>query len=290
MQHLKMLLVALVASMITFYLLPHKGGVSTHTAPKETTYERVMRTGTIRCAWITRPPYVIIDMKTGEKSGISVDIMNEVAKQLSLKIDWVEEVGAAEFVTGLNQGRYDAMCMGGWMNSARARQIDSTKPLAFDTAHVFTRQNNLNALQLDVAALNQTNKKFVTLDGAATSNITHIHFPKAAITSLPETAPLTQQADDVNYNKADFAVLPYASVALYNQKNPQKPLKPLTKIGSLGSFPVVIFIDKNQHTFKNMLDNTIADLHALGFVEATIKKYNGPQNGILLVDQGYQTP
>lgn len=290
MQHLKMLLVALATSMITFYVMPYKDGMTNHISAKETTYERVMRTGTIRCGWLTRPPYLMVNMNTGQKSGIVFDIMTELAKQLSLKIDWVEEVGTAEFVPALNSQRYDAICVGGWMNAQRARQIDITMPLAFDTGLVWARTGDNRFDQLTKADLNAPEKIFATLDGATPTYMTHLNFPKATYHSLPESAPLIQVATEVSMKKADLVVMAEVNANLYNQANPQQQIKSLKNIGALGRFPVVIFIDKDQQTFKRMLDNTIADLHALGFIEATIKKYNGPQNGILFIDQGYQTP
>ncbi|MCB1556441.1 MAG: hypothetical protein KDJ15_03915, partial [Alphaproteobacteria bacterium] len=37
-------------------------------------YDRVMRTGTIRCGYIAFPPYLMQDLNTGEFSGLAYDL------------------------------------------------------------------------------------------------------------------------------------------------------------------------------------------------------------------------
>ncbi|HOO50986.1 MAG TPA: hypothetical protein PLK94_06835, partial [Alphaproteobacteria bacterium] len=68
---------------------------------KETAYERVIRTGTLRCGYLTYPPLLMKDLKTGEMSGVAHDIMTEIGKRLSLDIEWTEEVGTDVMLQGI---------------------------------------------------------------------------------------------------------------------------------------------------------------------------------------------
>ena len=52
---------------------------SAFAADKESAYERVLRTGVLRCGYIAYPPHLIVDPATGTISGISHDIIEEAA-------------------------------------------------------------------------------------------------------------------------------------------------------------------------------------------------------------------
>jgi len=64
-------------------------------------YQRVIKSGTIRCGYGMFPPYCMKDPNTGKLSGIFVEILNEAGKNLGLKIDWSEEVGWANIIQGI---------------------------------------------------------------------------------------------------------------------------------------------------------------------------------------------
>src|SRR2546430_1529683 len=56
-------------------------------------YDRVIKSGTIRAAYLDYPPAFRKDAKTGKASGIFVDTLEQVASNLGLKVEWTEEVG-----------------------------------------------------------------------------------------------------------------------------------------------------------------------------------------------------
>ena len=49
---------------------------------KESAYERVIRTGIIRCGYFVWPPFLAIDPNTNKKSGIFFDIVEEILFKL----------------------------------------------------------------------------------------------------------------------------------------------------------------------------------------------------------------
>lgn len=79
-------------------------------ADKETAYDRIMKSGEIRCGYAISPPAMVQDPNTGEISGMDYDIWQEIGKELGVKIVWPEEAGWGNYITGLNSGRYDAFC------------------------------------------------------------------------------------------------------------------------------------------------------------------------------------
>ena len=66
-------------------------------AEKESVYDRVMRTGVIECGYFVEPPFTIRNEATGEFSGIAVDLIELIARDLNLKVEWKEQISFATF-------------------------------------------------------------------------------------------------------------------------------------------------------------------------------------------------
>src|ERR1017187_885118 len=56
-----------------------------------TVYDRVIKSGTIRAAYITYPPACMKDTTSGKMSGTFVETLEKVAENCGLKVDWTEE-------------------------------------------------------------------------------------------------------------------------------------------------------------------------------------------------------
>src|SRR6476646_4264372 len=88
----------------------------------ETVYERVMRTKTLRVAWLTYPPAAMKETTTGKMSGTFVDALNQMGSNLGLKIEWMDgETPWGQQIEGLNEGRYDIVGSPVWANPARGQ-------------------------------------------------------------------------------------------------------------------------------------------------------------------------
>ncbi|MDE2029943.1 MAG: transporter substrate-binding domain-containing protein, partial [Alphaproteobacteria bacterium] len=97
-------------------------------AARETTYDRVLRTGTIRCGYSDWKPLFWVDPNTKEKKGIFADLTKEIGKRLGLKIVWQEELGWGSVVEAIKSGRVDMSCAGYWLNPARIKNLQPSVP------------------------------------------------------------------------------------------------------------------------------------------------------------------
>ena len=68
---------------------------------KESAYDRVIRTGVLRCGYFVWAPHFSVNMKDGKKSGVYYDIIEELGKSLNLKIDWSYEYTLGQQVEAL---------------------------------------------------------------------------------------------------------------------------------------------------------------------------------------------
>ena len=53
----------------------------------------VIKSGKLRCGYVAYSPGCLKDPNTGELSGIGIDSIKMVAKNLGLQVEWAEEVG-----------------------------------------------------------------------------------------------------------------------------------------------------------------------------------------------------
>jgi ABC-type amino acid transport substrate-binding protein len=112
---------AVVVLALGVFALAGCNSSATATAKQETAFQRVLRTGEVRCSYIPYPPYCIKEPNTGKLSGVFVDVMEKIGEKLQLKVNWVEEVGWGTIFEGLGSGRHDVFAAGLWESSARAK-------------------------------------------------------------------------------------------------------------------------------------------------------------------------
>ena len=288
--YLHIIAVAVIVFALGRALLPlpqaGESGVRVETA-KESAYERVMRTGVLRCGYLVYPPYFVKDANSGEFSGMYYDIVEEMAKQLSLKIDWVEEVGFATMFEGFKNNKYDMVCQGIWALPSRAREADFTLPISFDSFYAFARAKDDRFLE-DLDEINATDIRIVTLDGEISSKIANTNFPKAQQVTLSNMVNPTENLLNVATGKADVAISEMATALAYSEKNPGQihlANKNPVRVGA-STLP----IPKNEFAFKQLLNTTIQSMHETGAIDRIIQKYEKYPGSFVRVATPYQLP
>ncbi len=250
------------ASVTTRYFLQ-----GTSTAPvRESAYARVMRTGTLRCGYIVFPGLFARDPNTGVFSGPIVDILQEMGKQLSLKVEWTEEIGFSNAFEGLKSGRYDAACFLFTQTPGRARANEFTEPVVFMPYNLYSRADDTR-FDHAFAKINDSSVKVVVLEGEMSQTVRAEEFPNATPWALTNLTDASQVLLDVSLGKADVAMTVSPSAFLFMQKNSGKIRRvegpPLRM--QPGSFGVGV----GEEELKSLLNTTITALHNTGFIERT---------------------
>jgi polar amino acid transport system substrate-binding protein len=234
-------------------------------------YDRVMDTQTIRCGYIPRVPAFVLDPNTKEMSGIMYDITMEMGKRLNLKIEWVEETNFAELVVGIKNKRFDSVCSGVWSIAQRAREIDYTTPLFYETASVYVQATDTR-FDKDKTLLNKSSTTFAVMDGAVSSYMSEAHFPAAKKIALPENSVYSQVMLELMNKKADATVFPDADAHAFQLQHPET-VKRLDNVGALGAFGAVFPVARGQEEFRQMLSNTVNDMINQGAIDRILSKY-----------------
>lgn len=107
-------------------LVLHAAGCATHApAPDAAARQALAPTGTLRVAvYLGSPTSLVIDAKTGEKVGVSVELGRELAARLGVPMQLVEHKLVAEVVSALREGRADFTVTNA--SAERAKLVDFT--------------------------------------------------------------------------------------------------------------------------------------------------------------------
>jgi ABC-type amino acid transport substrate-binding protein len=263
-------LIALLALLLAAYAV-FMGPNDNAAAPTktETTAERVLRTGVLRCGYIIFPPAMIKDLETGTLSGFYHDIVMELGRRLSLKVEWTEEPPLDQALAGITHGRYDTFCFPVYANSNRAREVMFSAPLVYASVYMTVAADN-QTLTGDLAQANDPRFRMATLDGEITSILATQVFPRAVNHAVPQGQGFSFVMKDLAEGKADFTIADPKSIEDFNKNNTKK----LKLIGPPAVTNAIAFPLPHDPRFKNMIDVTLNELILDGFVARMIDKYD----------------
>ncbi|MBL8640669.1 MAG: transporter substrate-binding domain-containing protein [Alphaproteobacteria bacterium] len=252
---------------------------------KESAFDRVMRTGTIRCAYWVSPPLIIRDPNSGKMSGAFVDYVEEIGKALSLKIDWAGELNLSTYLQDLNQGKFDAECSTGWPNALRGKQVEYTKPIGYLPFYVYVR-DGVKRFDNNLSRLNDVNVKFSGHDGGTNSLAQQKYFPKSTLASIAGDAPQSEPLDMVKFKKVDATMVTSFEGKNYLEHN----LNSIRRVKSapIRVIPINISVAANEFRFINMLNTATDELMYDGTIERILQKYAIDRETLLRVKLPYE--
>jgi len=261
------------------------GGTSAAVPKDESVYDRVIRTGVIRAAYISYPPACMKHAQTGEMSGIFVETLEKAAKNLGLKVDWTNEVGWSAQIEGLQRDQYDIVGSPVWANPNRGKLTTLSKPLYYSGIGIYVRKNESRFS--DWRQINSPSVRIATIDGETGDLIARTQFSNAKRLSSPQDTNLSLKFLDITGNKADvFFTEPYfAYKFLESNRGTIKNIASDNPIRTLGN---CYMFKKGEPEFKQMLDVALEDLLNSGYVDQLLDKYEPAKNTYYRVAQPYR--
>ncbi|MGE3769589.1 MAG: substrate-binding periplasmic protein [Bdellovibrionales bacterium] len=285
MKILPTLVATILSAVLVIIALPYLPSVKQ--AARETAYERVMRTQTLRCGYGIWEPAILRDPNTGVLSGWMVDIMDAVAREAQLKVEWTEEVDWGQIGEALQSGRVDAMCAGIWATAGRGKIVGFTDPLAYTTIDAFVREGDTR-FDADITAINDPAVRIAINDGDVTDEIARRFFPKAQRVAKPQIAGETLLFQEVVTNKADVTFTTATIFSGYNKIAPGT-LRRVAAAQPLLVNANVIGVSIHDPALQNLLNSTLRVLHANGAIREAMAKWYAPYpEAIRLVPKPHQ--
>ena len=131
----KFFLASLIALLCACVFSPAHADDPRSLLPEQVKKTRVLRVGSQQ----TYPPIEYRDHKTGRVVGLSAELLEEIAKRLGLKLEWVQcDYGA--LITGAKAGRFDLVSGGISDQIERERELDFVNYMASGTAILIERK------------------------------------------------------------------------------------------------------------------------------------------------------
>lgn len=278
LSHLLLVIFLSVATAWATTTALHKPEAGTQTAAKESVYDRVMRTGTIRCGYTIWEPVLKKDPNTGAMSGVYYDYLEALGKKLNLKVEWAYEYSLATYLSDMNAGKYDLECAGGWPNATRGKFAEYTHPLFYLPLYVYVRES-VTAYDNNLQALNAPDKTFSTMDVEMSAHMREAVFPLSKYIGIPGNAPQSDMLLQIEMGKADALITDTLFAHDYMARRPgtirQVVSAPLTVIPNNLSVPA------GEFRFLNMLNTATDELIYDGTIERILRKYDLPPDRAL---------
>lgn len=265
------------------------GPESTTAREQISVYQRIINSGKIRVGYVPVPIAFDVDPTSGKVSGIFVDTLNEMTKNMGLKVEYVEEVGWGTMIAGMQTGRYDMIASPVWPNSHRAKQATFSKPVYFSAVGIWVRHDEKRFTpDAGWASLNDPAIRIGAIDGATAETIALTQFPRATLRTYPELAAESQLFLDVQTSKIDVFFEEPAKGSVYVKNNPGQ-VKNIAASKPVKVFSNVFMMPGGEYRLKEMIDTALEAVQNNGVVDRIIQKYEPVPNSYYRVALPYQT-
>jgi ABC-type amino acid transport substrate-binding protein len=249
-------------------------------------YDRVLKTGKIRAAYIVYFPLLMKDPNTKKFSGIGADALDLIAKRLGVKLEMTEEVPYGTMIEGLKTNRYDMIACPVWANATRARMADFSHPLYYSKICAYTKAGD-KRLDSSLSGLNNGKYKIACIDGEMCAMIANADFPNARKLSLPQMADISELLISISTGKADVAFVDPLYAENFLKHNPHS-IQMVASSKPLRIFPNTFMFNVGEEKFKAMFNTALDEIANSGELEKIISRYEPQPNAYLRVSRPYQ--
>ncbi len=248
----------------------------THSARAETAYDRVMRTGTLRCGFVPWPPGFEIDPNTQAVHGPTKDLFEGIIRLTGWKVAFVE-VPLGNVALDLNNGRIDAMCGDGPWTLTSIRLVDYTTWAAYTPIFIYVRAGTPHPS--GTTALDREGTTLVGIDGDVSTDLATLRFPKASLRTLASISDPSQLLMDVATGKADATILDPVTAEKFMQNNPNQ-IEPLDPATPIAVYPIGMSVKRGEASLQQTLSRATEMAINIGLVDTLLDRYD-PERRII---------
>jgi polar amino acid transport system substrate-binding protein len=230
---------------------------------------KIRKEGVIRVGYAQTGPWFYKDAKTGDLGGIYKDVVDMLAKEIQVKVEW-KEVTFANATVGLRRGDYDLFGSSLVYLVQRALVVNYIGPLYSKGSLLLIHKDNAERFK-KASDLNDANVTFSVTAGASEEPRIPLLFP-AKPKVITTTGQVSLGAEPVRAKRADVWISGDSDVLLLAKRNESwavvvDPASPLDRR------PNTWTIRYGDQEWKNFLDFWAAFLIANGEVERLFKHH-----------------
>lgn len=253
---------------------------------KETAFERVMRTGTLRCGFVPWPPGFEVDPNSGEVKGLSKDLFEGIIGLTGWKVEFIE-VALGNNALDLSNDRIDAMCADAPWTISSVKFVDYTTWAAYSPVLVYVRNDETRFKSYK--DLDAQDVSFVGIDGDISSDLATLRFPKAKLRTLINLTDPAQMMLEVADGKADAVILDPITAENFMRNN-QGRMKELAGVEPLAVYPVGFSVKRGESDLQQTLDRATEMAVNIGMIDQTLDLYDPERRTIYAPARTYRIP
>ena len=226
--------------------------------------------GKIRAGYGGFPPYTIEDPASGKVSGICIDIVNEIARQLGVPVEW-KKFNWNTMKADLDRGEFDLLADAVFQTPARARE------LTFTDAYVY--------LPIGIGVVARDNNRFSQFDqindpairvavgqGFAEETFVRARAPKAQVISIQSAADTAAPINAVVAGRADIAIVNNEDAKRFLKAN-GRDLKALWLDAPPAYAPASFVVRFGDLTGADFLNASLENLRSTGVIRTVAQRY-----------------
>jgi polar amino acid transport system substrate-binding protein len=262
---MKPLLKVLVVAALT---LACSAGAFAQSSP---TLARVKQQGVIRVAMADSPPSQSKNPATNVWEGFNVDMANNLAKVLGVKLEIVDAQWAT-LIPGLLADKYDLCMVDMFATPERAVTVVFTQPYNKLGYSFLVRADSPYKTWDD---LNDPNVTIATLSGTSGEPFVQQHLPKAKMKSIVSDNNYAPHMEVMN-GRADAHITDHVNNLLFIKNNPTAKLRTLPDGEPLlNATGLAYAMRPGDPHFQSFLDTWIGYLNDSGQIAVLRKRYFG---------------
>jgi polar amino acid transport system substrate-binding protein len=238
--------------------------------------DRVLETGVLRAGYVPYPPSLSVNPGATEFSGISHDVLSQIAGNLGVTLRYTEEVGWGSMIEAVESGRVDIIATAIWPTAARAKHADFTNAFFFSTVRSYGRVAD-DRFDHNLESLNSPGVRIAVIDGEMAATIASSDFPQAEQLQLTQLSDVSQLLLEVGTGKADVTFIEPAVANQFMAKNPG--LVRMIEAPPVRVFPNVFLVKKGDTGLRDTLNIALSELLNSGYVDRVLSRYQtGPRD------------
>ena len=232
--------------------------------------DRINAKGEIHAGYGVYPPYTQEDPNTKRVSGFSVEIVEQIGRELNAKVVW-HRINWNTMAADLKRGQFDIIADPIFQTIPRAREFSFSPPYAyFADGIAVVRDDDERVKTFD--DIGKAGLRVAVGKGWASETLLKARFPEAKLISVQTSTDLLQLFNEVLAGRADVAVADGADAERFVREHSGK-VKALWLDHPPAFMPAGFALRYGDWAGAQFLTVALRNLESTGVLDALARKY-----------------
>lgn len=234
---------------------------------------RIEKTGELHAGYGVYPPYTQEDPVTRRVSGFSVDLVEQICKELKCKVVW-HRLNWTTMAADLRRGEFDVIGDPIYLTIPRAREFSFSEPYAyFPDGIAVVRKGDTRFTSFE--GLDRPGIKIVVGQGRGSEALVRSRLTKPTIVSIQTATDTLQVFNEVLGGRADLTIVDGPDAIRFAKQHPDA-VDVLWLSRPPAVIPAAFALRLGDTRSAEFLNASLRSLEANGVLETLARKYEIP--------------